>query len=171
MEAAQLALERLDPDQLPPVDDMVAGIADEVLTVPLPGRSDEIEAQAQQDEREIIAAALHALTTDDLSEVEALPYCRVLHAHEAREWTDRVAERWPIYEKSWWNPITTRSRSRRSCPSTPGRSLCTSAGVDWLIFASHEAATALGGTLMAAVKSEWPEWETTRWTGFDWSGR
>ncbi len=45
--------------------------------------------------------------------------------------------------------------------------LFTSGDADWLIFASHEGATAVGGTLVEPLEQLWPEIDDARWTGWD----
>jgi hypothetical protein len=43
----------------------------------------------------------------------------------------------------------------------------TSEGLGWLIFASHEGATVIGGTVVDSMKRLWPAWETAVWKGWE----
>lgn len=45
--------------------------------------------------------------------------------------------------------------------------LFTSDGLAWLVFASHEGVSAIGGSIVAPLKREWPEWSEARWQGFN----
>jgi hypothetical protein len=40
----------------------------------------------------------------------------------------------------------------------------TSADLDWIIYASHEASVTLGGWLVGRVKALWPSWDAHVWT-------
>lgn len=43
----------------------------------------------------------------------------------------------------------------------------TSAGLGWLIFASHESATAISGTIVEPFKRAWPSWAGALWKGWE----
>jgi hypothetical protein len=43
----------------------------------------------------------------------------------------------------------------------------TSDGLDWLIFASHESATAIGGAIVDPLKRVWPSWADALWKGWE----
>ena len=42
----------------------------------------------------------------------------------------------------------------------------TSEGAAWLVFASHEGATAIGGVLVEPLKRVWPSWADAPWNGW-----
>ncbi|MGH9154470.1 MAG: hypothetical protein ACRD1K_01115 [Acidimicrobiales bacterium] len=45
--------------------------------------------------------------------------------------------------------------------------LFTSEGLAWLLFASHEGVSAIGGTIVEPFKQLWPDWREARWQGFN----
>ena len=51
--------------------------------------------------------------------------------------------------------------------TTAPRGIFTSDGASWLVFASHEGVTAIGGTLVEPLKRVWPSWADALWTGWE----
>jgi hypothetical protein len=107
LNAIRVMTERLDPDRLPAVDEVVAFIhraafeATDFMSEPPNG---EIEAGAMDDERHGFAAWLDQVATGRLAP-DPLPYRRTLSDEEATAWWKRIEHRWPVEHGGWWEPI------------------------------------------------------------------
>jgi hypothetical protein len=49
---------------------------------------------------------------------------------------------------------------------TGAEGLFTSERLDWIVFASHEQVTTVGGVIVPAVKDAWTNWQSSVWTGW-----
>jgi hypothetical protein len=49
---------------------------------------------------------------------------------------------------------------------TGAEGLFASQRLDWIVFASHEGVTTVGGVIVAAIKDAWPSWQSGVWTGW-----
>ena len=49
---------------------------------------------------------------------------------------------------------------------TGAEGLFASERLDWIVFASHEQVTTVGGVIVAAIKDAWPSWQSGVWTGW-----
>ena len=63
---------------------------------------DEIETRVMVEEREVFIGFIGGLTLSDLTEVEKLPYRRVLSAVESQSIWSRLRDRWRILEGYWY---------------------------------------------------------------------
>lgn len=221
LDAILVDVERLDPDDLPAVDELIDRLvragrhADSPFTT---GDRDEIQRQAMNEERERFVAWVQSAATDPPDAVPPLPYRRVLDTAETNKWWAAVQSAWTIEHGGWWEPIVSESvdedavvladdcfwgeagdrvgaatialrrvlnrhdvgrviELREYGPSyevsadsveptyNGAEGLFTSEGVGWLLFASHEGMTALGGTILEDFKSMWPDWRSAEWQG------
>ncbi|WP_326568053.1 hypothetical protein VSH64_40645 [Amycolatopsis rhabdoformis] len=106
-------VERLDPDDLPPVQPLAAALmhaaetARSVFTDPPTGP---IEAEAMSAERQRFARAVTAWVADADVTVEPLGYRRVLRPEEASGWRSRLASRWDVelsdVSSLSWHPLS-----------------------------------------------------------------
>lgn len=98
-------VQRLDPEALPPPDQLAAALslfaatAQSVFTVEL----DLIEAEVAAAERELFRAAVEDWSAAPNLVVEPLPYRRVFSDEEAQGWRRRIEARWGFqkYMTSW----------------------------------------------------------------------
>lgn len=113
LDAIRVEVERLDPDDLPPVELVKAHLvhaghfAENMFTS---GKTGAIEERAMEDERSRFVSWVEE-TAERLPEsVAALPYQRTLSPDESAGWRAEVERRWPIEHGGWWEPITSNSR-------------------------------------------------------------
>lgn len=116
-------IERLDPDQLPPLERTRRHLLQVGRTAqPQPPRTNmglaqpvnwqtflptAVTAAAQQQERDQFETYLHRLTPAQLAEVPPLPYRRVLSPAESDVLWVRLRQRWQIVGNRWY-PLTRR---------------------------------------------------------------
>jgi hypothetical protein len=219
LDAIRVEVERLDPDELPPLDHLVdqlvhAGYyAESMFTT---GKMGEVEGRAIDHERARFVAWVEEIAPRLPESVPALPYRRTLSSEESQRSRTEVESRWPIEHGGWWEPINSNARDealaldsnafwagdddgpatvavRRALeelgvrrivelreygpefevevndlsPTYNGaEGIFTSDGASWLVFASHEGVTAIGGTLVEPLKRVWPSWADALWTGW-----
>jgi hypothetical protein len=220
LDAIRVDVECLDPDDLPPVDQLVDALvhagyhAEDMFTT---GKISDVEGRAIDDERARFVAWVEEIARRLPEAVPPLPYRRTLTPEESLRWRTEVESRWPIEHGGWWEPITYNARDealaldadafwagdddgpatlavrrglaelrvRRAVelreygpefevevddlsPTYNGaEGIFTSDGARWLVFASHEGVTAIGGTLVEPLKRVWPSWEDALWTGWE----
>ncbi|HVF76318.1 MAG TPA: hypothetical protein VM938_14880 [Acidimicrobiales bacterium] len=220
LDAIRVEVERLDPEELPPVQQLVDALvhagynADDLFTT---GEAGDVEGRAIDDERARFVEWVKQITLRLPDSVLPLAYRRTLTSEESLRWRTEVERRWPIEHGGWWEPIN--SKARDEALALDGDAFCagdedgpatlavrralgelgvrravelreygpdfevavddlspvyngaegifTSDGARWLLFASHEGATAVGGTLVEPLKRVWPSWADALWTGWD----
>lgn len=107
VEAMLDEVERLDPEQLPPVQQLAAALAAATSAQPEAMRSaGRTERKAMDAERQLFRESIKAwLTTTDLA-VEPLGHRRVLSDEECIRWRRALEARWDL-EGTWWHPVIT----------------------------------------------------------------
>lgn len=196
VDAILFAVEELDPDDLPPLDELT-----ELLTW-------------------VCAAGETAFTRND-SHAEPpvtppLPYRRTLSEAEARRWARGLERRWGVEGHEWYpllvSPVPfdvtvlkgeglTQAEGEAAIRSaldsigvgrvielrqfrdlSPDRviardwfipacdgieTLWTDQSLDWIAYASHEDTVAFGGTIRTALECSWPDVDRWRWQGWE----
>jgi hypothetical protein len=102
--ALLVEVERLDPDALPAVPDLVgtlikaADTAQSIFTQPT---SNEVEAEAMAEERSLFRSAVQDWVTSADIRVEPLAYRRVLTPVESARRQELLQQRWGMVGRSW----------------------------------------------------------------------
>jgi hypothetical protein len=97
-------VERLDPEQLPGLSDLVdalsdaAGTAESVFTQPV---TNAVEGQVMAEERERFRSGLLDWVADGDLRVEPLPYRRVLTEAESAAREEQLRQRWGLVDRTW----------------------------------------------------------------------
>ncbi|MET9231812.1 hypothetical protein [Lentzea sp. NPDC003310] len=110
--AVLLEVERLDPDDLPPVDRLATALATaassawSVFTTDLGA----VEAEATAAERDLFRRAIRSWVAAGDLVVEPLPYRRVFGDEEVQDWRRRLEQRWGFArDQTLWHPLITET--------------------------------------------------------------
>lgn len=101
-------VERLDPDDLPPVDRLTTALATAASSARSVFTTDlgAVEAEATAAERELFRRAIRSWVAAEDLVVEPLPYRRVFGDEEAQHWRRRLEQRWGFArDQTLWHPL------------------------------------------------------------------
>jgi hypothetical protein len=212
LKAILVEVERIDPSRLGDLEDtrdllaLAGQVAEDAFTR---GPAAEISVRSMLEEREAFRLYVAGIEPSDLQSIDALPFRRVLTAHEAGSIRSGLSARWQVSE-GYWFPLAACSLHDVVAFNTEGfeaaidnrdlqgilrrhgvervwelreygpeyeqditllapqyngaEGYWCSAGLDWIVYASHESSVTIGGWLLHQVQGAWPQWQAHEWT-------